>query len=921
MEIRWHSPDCTNPDVTAVPGPESPGLVCNSCNCTPPNPQSLHDEMVSSNGLPQLPPDEPLGNLQLSWPSRSYYSYSKSPELASSIGSPISSTASLQSLSTASEKPDPVTSDPIYAQSVGQDQIRLLKLFPSTSPSVLHPYIHLRLDIYPDDFCPEYEAVSYTWADEDGDFTLKCPVYVGPFWDILLVTNNCHAMLHYMRRSLVPRLLWVDAICINQSGDAEKSTQIPKMGTIYNNAMRVVVFLDGSIGNGENVEPEIRPRKHITSSAARHEVESMLSHEYFSRLWVIQELMLARAVVFAFRGVEYQADAVSASRAHWPSSPGGSPAVPWLRLMCQQSFASQGGLGAALQLTGQARCRDIRDKLFGILGLIGDAKEAAALRIDYSISSRHLLVGLFTHYVFKKRMVDHVLRNAVGIYGWEKQPSWVPTWRTTPPTTLGRPPYNEGKYRYDPSPPNIGADVPFFNKILPGMKDLAIRIVTWEKIQKREIDDTCLPLSQRPSINAATGGLTLYMIHLCRIRVKPEFIQHVPQKVNTESLFLFNVRAANSAILLYAYDENLDSVWDAKNDYIMFANMGGPVIVRATNETQYCKTIAPLHSVWVTSRHQELADRSIEELIRIQCLDSLIKTFPSMNLASGSLEDPYLENIFPRYYFRRITRIAERLRRQVFPGATTALDTLEALSSLPGWESGKLYDLDPLFFPPFIKVNGKHRVVDSERLSVYQSEPPKCIEFKFEPHEFELVKNLYLDPLYSPEEEPLQLSEEGMFHWGVPRWELKEVLGSLGICAPAESDWVNIGSCIRPGSDKDMAFARACVQKKEGSVPGNDVAIHLRTEFIPLINTLEHDWWETAVLRRLEPLQYYYAKPVDDKPPTRYELLKKGNDKAARALGIANRFRILRQPRPKTWPYYVISEHRIDCKPMCITIL
>lgn len=879
--------------------------------------------MVSSNPLPRIPPDEPLDNLQLSWPSGAYYSYSKSPGFESAVASPVSSTTSLKSFSTvASEKSNPVVNpDPIYSQSISHDQIRLLQIIPSTSPSPLHPYILLRLDVYPDDFCPEYEAASYTWAGEDGDFTLKCPVYVGPFWDVLLVTNNCLAMLHYLRRSLVPRVLWVDAICINQASNAEKSTQIPKMGTIYNNAMRVVVFLDGNVETGENMQHEIRQRKSIASPAARNELASMMSHKYFTRLWIIQELMLARAVVFAFRGVEYQADAISASRARWPSLPGGSPAVPWLHLICQQSFAGQGGLGAALQLTGQAQCGDIRDKLFGILGLLGDEHEAASLRIDYGLSSLHLLVGLFTHCVFKKRMVDHVLRNAVGIRGWGKQPSWVPTWRTEPPATVGRPPYNEGKYHNDPTPPNIGADVPFFNKIIPGVKDLAIRIVTWEKIRRGKIDDTCLPLSERPIIDAATGGLTLNMIHLCRVRKLPHLIERVPQKVNNEPLFLFNIRAGNSAILLYAYDAHLDTLVDPESDHILFSNLGGPVIVRARSGTEYCKLIAPLYSVWVTSRHRELSDRSIEELFRIRCLDSLVKSFPLMNFATGSLEDPYLENEFPRFYFLRCTRIAERLRRQVFPGATTALDTLETLSALPTWEFGKLYDVQPGFFPPFIKLNGRNRVVDSERLSVFHSENPEHIEFKFELHEFEIVRELYLDPLYSPEEDSLRLREEKLFQWEVPRWEIKEVFGSSGICAPAESDWVNIGSCIRPGNDEDMAFARACTQKKPGSVPGNDVAIHLRTEFIPLLKTLEHDWWETAVLRRLEPLEYYYAKPVDDKPPTRYELLKKGNDKAARALGIANRFRILRQPKAKTWPDHVISEHGIDCKPMCITIL
>jgi hypothetical protein len=39
------------------------------------------------------------------------------------------------------------------------------------------------------------------------------------------------------------RILWIDAICINQDDKEERSYQVPLMGSIYSLARRVVVWL------------------------------------------------------------------------------------------------------------------------------------------------------------------------------------------------------------------------------------------------------------------------------------------------------------------------------------------------------------------------------------------------------------------------------------------------------------------------------------------------------------------------------------------------------------------------------------------------------------------------------------------------------------------------------------------------------
>lgn len=50
-------------------------------------------------------------------------------------------------------------------------------------------------------------------------------------------------MLHRLRDTEDRRLLWIDAICINQQCDKEKTSQVKIMGQIYRNAARVIVWL------------------------------------------------------------------------------------------------------------------------------------------------------------------------------------------------------------------------------------------------------------------------------------------------------------------------------------------------------------------------------------------------------------------------------------------------------------------------------------------------------------------------------------------------------------------------------------------------------------------------------------------------------------------------------------------------------
>jgi hypothetical protein len=82
-----------------------------------------------------------------------------------------------------------------------------------------------------------YVALSYTWGGQIRDSRIICDDK--PFY----VTTNCATALRYLRKRSKWRILWVDAICIDQSSNDERGHQVDLMGAIYQHAYNVIVWL------------------------------------------------------------------------------------------------------------------------------------------------------------------------------------------------------------------------------------------------------------------------------------------------------------------------------------------------------------------------------------------------------------------------------------------------------------------------------------------------------------------------------------------------------------------------------------------------------------------------------------------------------------------------------------------------------
>jgi hypothetical protein len=168
----------------------------------------------------------------------------------------------------------------------GNDSIRLLRLKPDKDNSAdiqceLFDYslqnacrIHL------------YEALSYVWGKPDK----KLRIFLHSLsFDI---TENLHAALSQLRNHTIERIIWVDAVCIDQENLKEKAQQIQIMARIYGQASCVIVWLGEAAENSDQALDKIcitgceGSLPSTDNEAFKKPVLTLLQRQWFRRIWV-----------------------------------------------------------------------------------------------------------------------------------------------------------------------------------------------------------------------------------------------------------------------------------------------------------------------------------------------------------------------------------------------------------------------------------------------------------------------------------------------------------------------------------------------------------------------------------------------------------------------------------------------------------
>ncbi|KAI1454690.1 heterokaryon incompatibility protein-domain-containing protein [Annulohypoxylon moriforme] len=153
----------------------------------------------------------------------------------------------------------------------------------------------------------EYEALSYVWGDPDR----RRPITVDGRQ--FQATVNLESALRNLRYLDKPRVLWIDAVCINQNDIEERSSQVQQMGLIYSQAKRVVVWLGPESESSKTAFNTLRvldipdPNRAVRCDEKHYKnvltkslkaTLPLVQRPWFKRVWCVQEFILGEDVIF-----------------------------------------------------------------------------------------------------------------------------------------------------------------------------------------------------------------------------------------------------------------------------------------------------------------------------------------------------------------------------------------------------------------------------------------------------------------------------------------------------------------------------------------------------------------------------------------------------------------------------------------------
>ncbi|KAI0512612.1 hypothetical protein F5B22DRAFT_614602 [Xylaria bambusicola] len=258
---------------------------------------------------------------------------------------------------------------------------------------------------------PPYIAVSYTWGEENDMVTLRLN---GRNFSVRRNLWFCLTYLSFHAQHSKARYLWVDAICINQGNIPERNAQVRVMDEIYKNAHCVSIWL-GLDPDLEFYKPWIEGSVMTLDLDSFDKVTRLADHEYWSRYWVIQECLLARDIqIHCGRSMMSWADfqeALSLEANLRLLAPAGDSvitemldtkkhdALPLLLARNPTDGFSQRPLEELIIHHRHSRCKDPRDRVFALLGLIEDWERKSLERYfpNYSLSHDGVVVITLAH--------------------------------------------------------------------------------------------------------------------------------------------------------------------------------------------------------------------------------------------------------------------------------------------------------------------------------------------------------------------------------------------------------------------------------------------------------------------------------------------------------------------------------------------
>lgn len=360
-----------------------------------------------------------------------------------------------------------------YNELVDPQEIRLLLLSPGLEDDEMQCSLkHVLLSSK-----PEYEALSYAWGSSAKPRGVVCDDMEIP------ITESLFVALRYLRhpkedglsqsREKGDRCIWVDAICINQSDDNEKGSQVSLMGRIFSEARSTVVWLGEDKNNkAENAfdgineideylrmyaegyqnpglyQPNLRMEDQFKAKLLGENVQTfnnkmkpIFDQSWFQRLWVVQEFVRAKEAILVFgirtiplaklvKVINAMQDLAGLFTS--PKATANQKAlvnltgIGFIRRIYMREYKGPSDRSYNIlelqQAIGLLKCKDPRDRIYSVLSLTW----TEGLSADYTMNTEQVFQH-FANWALDAFPDLKVLSYARGLLQTEwKLPSWTP---------------------------------------------------------------------------------------------------------------------------------------------------------------------------------------------------------------------------------------------------------------------------------------------------------------------------------------------------------------------------------------------------------------------------------------------------------------------------------------------------------------
>ncbi|KAI3328835.1 heterokaryon incompatibility protein-domain-containing protein [Ustulina deusta] len=298
---------------------------------------------------------------------------------------------------------------------------------------------------------PVYEALSYVWGSTED----RVPVQVsGPAGGRThMITQNLATALRHLRFEDRLRVLWIDALCIDQSNLAERRPESEDSSL----ALDTISRLAPSIEIGQ-ADPAPRPSATsgfklnsetartgwlVASHAEMRSIFRLISRKWFERLWICQEIALGGNASFLLCGqkeilwanfcpvmrymYKFQVFLVEDLYAH--------PFRKRMSLLVKLVYLRPGVSLLDLRTDASVfKCGDPKDRVYAVLSLLHPWDQAIGITPDYSLTQsqvyRNTALAWIGHH--KSLEILTTCENQAGV----DLPSWAPDWAVAPAAEL-----------------------------------------------------------------------------------------------------------------------------------------------------------------------------------------------------------------------------------------------------------------------------------------------------------------------------------------------------------------------------------------------------------------------------------------------------------------------------------------------------